>query len=161
MRRPRLRAAIGPVARAAAALLLIGSLFAVWRLPGGISFSLGEDFGLRRNVDFGLGEEFVQDGWERWGLLDVALVVLALGLLVTTIVHRRALAVALVCGTLAAAAYLLISAFDRPERSDLFAQTAAGLQLRPGPGPYIALAALTLAILALVPLIRRPRASTL
>jgi len=158
--RPRPRAAIGPVARAVAALLLVASLFSVWRLPGGSFTLLGLDFG-GPAVNFGPSDELAQDGWERWGLLDLAFVALALGLLVTTTVHRRALAAVVACGTLTAAAYVLINGFDPPARADTFAQTAAGLQPGPGPGPYLALAALTFAILALAPLLRRPRAPTL
>ncbi len=157
-RTTRPRDAIGPVARGVAALLLVASLFMVWRLPGGFVVSLWDDPGVHPRIDLGLPNE---NGWERWRALDIALAVLACALLVTTIVRHRALAAAVGCGALATGAYVLLTAFGRPQRTDLFVQTSSGLQMRAGPGPYLALAALGLAVLALIPLLRAPRAPTL
>lgn len=156
MRRPRLGAVLGATARVVAALLLIASLFSVWRLPTFESFGDVESGGyflifyptwppdLGSVLNLGLGDDSFQDGWERWRLLDVALVALALGLVSTTVFRRRALAALMILGALAAGTCISLTGLDSGS-----------------PGPYIALAALALAIVALAPLLRRPRAPTL
>lgn len=146
MRRPRLRAFIAPGARVVAALLLIASLFSVWRLPvienGGyfLIFDLSAGFDPGSFFDLGFTDADFEDGWERWRLLDIAFIALALGLIATTFVRRRALAALVALGAIAAGICVALSGFNSIS-----------------PGPYLAVVALTLAILALAPLLRRPR----
>jgi hypothetical protein len=147
VRRPRFAATLGAALRAFAGLLLFASLFTVWRLP---PIANGDYFlifwGPSLNVDLSLGfpDSEYQDAWERWRVLDLAMTALAAGLLCTTVIRSRALALALMAGNVATALCLLAGGFD-------FAI----------PGPYVATFALLLAIVALAPLLRGPRGPTL
>jgi len=144
MRRPRLIAGIATAARVVASLVLFASLFTVWRLPNGYFLIFWDPTGVHVDPSLGLDDSLYQDGWERWRGLDVALTVLAGALLCTTVVRARALAAVLTAGTVAATLCVTLSGFDSAS-----------------PGPYVATAALLLAIVALAPLLRRPRSPTL
>ncbi len=146
MRGPRLSGGIATVARVVAALVLFASLFTVWRLPSGNGYFLIFWGPTSVHVDpsLGLKDSLYQDGWERWRGLDVALTVLAGALLCTTVVRVRALAAVLTAGAVAATLCVTLSGFSSAS-----------------PGPYVATAALLLAIVALAPLLRRRRAPTL
>jgi len=144
MRRPRLSGCIATVARVVAALVLFASLFTVWRLPNGYFLIFWDPTSVHVDPSLGLEDSHYQDGWERWRGLDVALTVLAGALLCTTVVRARALAAVLTAGAVAATLCVTLSGFSSVS-----------------PGPYVATAALVLAIVALAPLVRRRRAPTL
>jgi hypothetical protein len=163
MRRPRLGAVFGGGLRVVAAILLVVSLFEVWWMPYGYFFVLDFRGDLGFNLDLGIPDAATKDGWERWHALDIALAALAAGLLVVTAAPRRALAAVLMLVSLAAAACVALAGFNSPGvlSSPGDPSTVATAESHaPGPGPYLALGAL-LAIVALAPLLRRPRAPTL
>lgn len=123
-----------------AAALIVVSLFLDWAGPDG-------------GVLFGALDLAYENGWERLGGLDIALALLAVALAVAAAVARRPRPVALVLAAacvVAVAAVLIGGLLLEPDGADRAVQ-----------GPLVALAGLALGIVALAPLVRRPRRTTL
>ena len=127
-----------------AAVALAVSLFLTWREPDGMFFGA-------------LDRVVAQDGFARWKLLDGGLLVLAAGLALLAFLRAtgravpRVLAAVVAVAAVLAAICVAIAGLDR--ESVTFGSTV--FTVSPGPGPWVALAALVGAIVALAGLLRR------
>ena len=113
---------------ALASAVLVFSLFIPWR-------EQADDLILFGAVD--RLPELSQTGWERWELLDIALVALAAGLMVWAARPNRILGMALGVAGLLVAGGIALNGFD------------GGVQFDPGLGPFVAMGALGIAVAAL------------